>query len=67
MSDRSPALEANTERFVRSIGHLLLMKVDPEAAKQRNLTWTTPNEGTAHDAPARSHSHSSAGELRHGA
>jgi hypothetical protein len=68
MSGKSPALEANMDRFVKTIGHLLLMKVDPEAAKRRNLTGTRPGEELTHETPRRSHSlNSGAGESRHGA
>ncbi len=30
----SPALQASIERFAKALGHLILIKVDPEAARQ---------------------------------
>jgi hypothetical protein len=68
MSGKPLALQANMDQFVGTIGHLLLMKVDPDAAKRRNLTRMSLDEGSHHEAPRRSHSrNSSAGEPRHGA
>lgn len=68
MSGKPPALQSNMDHFVRSFGHLLLMKVDPEAAKRRNLTGIRPGEGLAHEDPHRSHPlNPSAGEPHHGA
>jgi len=68
MNGKSPVLRANMDHFVRSIGHLILMQVDPEAAKRRNLTGTASQKEKAHEALHRSHSHNSgAGESRYGA
>ena len=30
----SPDLQARMDRFVRSLGHLILVKIDPEAARR---------------------------------
>ncbi len=30
----SPELQAGIDRFARALGHLILIKVDPEAARQ---------------------------------
>jgi hypothetical protein len=68
MSGKPPALQANMDRFVKTLGHLLLMKVDPEAAKRRNLPGIVPGEGLAHEHPHHPRSlNPGARESRHGA
>lgn len=36
-ASKSPVLQSCMDQFVRSLGHLILTKVDPEAARRRNL------------------------------
>ncbi len=44
----SPMLRLQTDDFARRIGHVLLMRVDPEAARALNLTRFTAAGGTSH-------------------
>lgn len=45
-------LQENLARFVQRFGHLLLLKIDPEAAIARNLMAAAySNEGMGHAPP----------------
>ena len=50
MTDKIPVFQTNLDHLVQSIGHLILVKVDP-AARERNLIGQSIGKGTAHESP----------------
>ncbi len=65
-SAASAVLAAQSDQFVRGIGHLILMKSVPEVAKALNLSGFVPGRGTHANDDTRPAAPLAAGGERHG-